>query len=249
MTRTQDLETQHWSVSVDRNGVNLVAIESNSLSGQPEYSEEDRRVIRECAAHLLAFIGAAPSVDRCRIGESMAGDYVEHAAHCPECQAHEDAKRPAAPPVAGPCQTCGHVPGVLSETLTAESQQDDQAAAPAAGEAAPFDAEMFLRREWWLGHGHSVPSLYGDDGEMQCHECRVWDYRRAPLADLDDQVRTTRLHRAAAALAQASKPVGEAAPPCPVGEPCAHPLVIVMGEHRRCAICRAAVTEEAPDAR
>lgn len=56
-------ETQHWSVSVDRNGANLVVIESNALSGQPEFSDEDARVIRECAAHLLAFVGpAAPPV-------------------------------------------------------------------------------------------------------------------------------------------------------------------------------------------
>jgi len=48
--------TDHWSVTVERNGKNIVTIESNCLSGR-EISEEDERVIRRCACHLLAFIG------------------------------------------------------------------------------------------------------------------------------------------------------------------------------------------------
>lgn len=39
---------------------------------------------------------------RCRVGESMASDYYEHAAECPECEAHEAARvarvRAATPP-------------------------------------------------------------------------------------------------------------------------------------------------------
>jgi len=42
---------------VERNGVNLVTIESRFLSGRPEFSREDERVIREAGEHLLAFIG------------------------------------------------------------------------------------------------------------------------------------------------------------------------------------------------
>lgn len=56
---TRKKPTEHWSVSVSRNGENLVTIESNMLAGQPEFSDEDARVIRSCAAHLLAFIGPA----------------------------------------------------------------------------------------------------------------------------------------------------------------------------------------------
>lgn len=40
-----------------------------------------------------------------------------------------------------------------------------------------------LRQELWLGHGCSFAALYGDDGEMQCHTCRL-DFKRAPVQDL-----------------------------------------------------------------
>lgn len=48
--------TQHWSVTVERNGENIVTIESNYLSGR-KISPEDEKVIRNCAHHLLSFIG------------------------------------------------------------------------------------------------------------------------------------------------------------------------------------------------
>ena len=70
-------ETQHWSVSVSRNGDNLVTIESNMLAGQPEFSDEEARVIRECAAHLLAFIGpAAPVGEPAAMPPVEVGDWV-----------------------------------------------------------------------------------------------------------------------------------------------------------------------------
>jgi hypothetical protein len=50
------VSTQHWAVTVERNGENVVTIESNCLSGR-EISEEDEEVIRNCAYHLLSFIG------------------------------------------------------------------------------------------------------------------------------------------------------------------------------------------------
>jgi hypothetical protein len=50
------VSTQHWSVTVERNGENVVTIESNCLSGR-EIGEEDEKVIRNCAHHLLSFIG------------------------------------------------------------------------------------------------------------------------------------------------------------------------------------------------
>lgn len=51
-------KTNHWAVSVDRNGNNLVVIESNCLSGKPSFTSDEEQCIRDCAAHLLAFIGA-----------------------------------------------------------------------------------------------------------------------------------------------------------------------------------------------
>jgi len=46
----------HWSVTVRRNGEEVVTIESNMLSGR-EISSGDEEAIRTAALHLLAFIG------------------------------------------------------------------------------------------------------------------------------------------------------------------------------------------------
>lgn len=48
--------SEHWSVTVKRNGEQIVTIESNSLSGR-EIGPEDEKTIRTAARHLLAFIG------------------------------------------------------------------------------------------------------------------------------------------------------------------------------------------------
>lgn len=51
-------------------------------------------------------------------------------------------------------------------------------------------------------------------------------------------------------LSATTTPAPPAAPPAvPAEGSCAHPLVVVIGEHCRCAFCRASVSEEAPDAR
>jgi hypothetical protein len=42
-----------------------------------------------------------------------------------------------------------------------------------------MEENMELRKLLWLNHGHS--QLYGDDGEMQCHECGL-DFKRDPVA-------------------------------------------------------------------
>lgn len=49
-------KTQHWAVTVSRNGEDVVTIESNCLSGR-EISAEDEETIRKAAHHLLSFIG------------------------------------------------------------------------------------------------------------------------------------------------------------------------------------------------
>jgi hypothetical protein len=49
------------------------------------------------------------------------------------------------------------------------------------------DVERLLRREWWLNHGHDLPALYSDDGEMQCIACSA-DYKRDPLEELQRRV-------------------------------------------------------------
>jgi len=45
-----------------------------------------------------------------------------------------------------------------------------------ASHIATLEENMILRRLLWLYHGHKE-GLYGDDGEMQCAECRL-DYKR-----------------------------------------------------------------------
>ena len=46
----------HWSVTVSRNGEEIVTIESNCVSGR-EISPADEETIRTAAHHLLGFIG------------------------------------------------------------------------------------------------------------------------------------------------------------------------------------------------
>ena len=50
-------QTRHWAVMVDRNGENVITIETNHLSGR-DISDEDARVIRLCAENLLSFAGS-----------------------------------------------------------------------------------------------------------------------------------------------------------------------------------------------
>ena len=53
--------TTHWSVTVSRNGEDIVTISSNSLSGR-ELDAEDEKAIRTAARHLLAFVGEGEDV-------------------------------------------------------------------------------------------------------------------------------------------------------------------------------------------
>ncbi len=46
--------------------------------------------------------------------------------------------------------------------------------------------ERILRRLLWLRHGCDPRGLYGDDGEMQCHECMT-DFKRMPAAMIEER--------------------------------------------------------------
>ena len=59
-------ERDHWSVTVSRNGEELVTIESNCLSGKSDLTDEDGDVIRAAAEHLHSFIGPK-RLDHCPI--------------------------------------------------------------------------------------------------------------------------------------------------------------------------------------
>lgn len=44
--------------------------------------------------------------------------------------------------------------------------------------------ELILRRLLWIRHGCNPAALYGDDGELQCHECMI-DFLRMPARDIE----------------------------------------------------------------
>ena len=84
----------HWAVTVSMNGESLVTIESNCLSGKPEFTDEEAQVIRDAAAHLKAFIGE-PKSEIC------------------ECPGYETVKPPYP---SGICRECGRwYPGKARE--------------------------------------------------------------------------------------------------------------------------------------
>lgn len=77
---------------------------------------------------------------------------------------------------------------------------DDTLPALVAGCETLLAVERRYRAELWLHHGHAGVALYGDDGEMQCSRCRQWDYRRAPLDELEQQVADWRIAAGLATL-------------------------------------------------
>lgn len=46
------------------------------------------------------------------------------------------------------------------------------------------ELETELRAYLWRHHGHGHAGLYDTDGERQCAACQVYDYNRAPLAEI-----------------------------------------------------------------
>jgi hypothetical protein len=74
----------HWSVNVSMNGESLVTIESNCLSGKPEFTEAEAQVIRDAATHLKAFIGEPkPLICECSRYEGVNAPYPSGI--CPDC--------------------------------------------------------------------------------------------------------------------------------------------------------------------
>jgi hypothetical protein len=79
--------------------------------------------------------------------------------------------------------------------------------APAATPApTPSEVEMKYRTELWVNHGHD--GIYGDDGEMQCSRCRPWDYKRAPLAEVEAAAEKARMERIARSFPPAATVAG-----------------------------------------
>jgi hypothetical protein len=71
------LEIQGWSVSVEVDAETILTIGHNSLSGIDDFTEAPAQVIRNCAEHLLAFIGSPratpiPLADAAAIAEREA---------------------------------------------------------------------------------------------------------------------------------------------------------------------------------
>jgi hypothetical protein len=69
-------EVEHWAVSVDANGENILRIESNCVSGR-ELTSDDEQLIRNCAHHLLAFVGSQPTPP----APSASGEQETHEQH------------------------------------------------------------------------------------------------------------------------------------------------------------------------
>lgn len=46
-----------------------------------------------------------------------------------------------------------------------------------------LNGEQILRKLLWLRHGCPFPALYGDDGEMQCGNCRI-DFKETSAQDI-----------------------------------------------------------------
>lgn len=56
-----------------------------------------------------------------------------------------------------------------------------------------------LRRFIWMNHGHSLSSLYGDDGCMQCHACLTeygfYDWKNTPARVIVQKIEEKQLKR------------------------------------------------------
>lgn len=55
-TFNHPMKTEHWAVTVSRNGESIVTLESNCMSGR-ELNAEDERIIRLAARQLWGFVG------------------------------------------------------------------------------------------------------------------------------------------------------------------------------------------------
>lgn len=53
---TQLRERQSWAVIVERNGEEVVTLSSNGYGGR-DLSDDDERIVRRAAEHLLSFLG------------------------------------------------------------------------------------------------------------------------------------------------------------------------------------------------
>ena len=69
------------------------------------------------------------------------------------------------------------------------------------------ERELTLRRMLWLSHG--CHGLYGDDGEMQCPECRL-DFRRDPVETIDRRITERGMRRLAGGDADQSRRMANA---------------------------------------
>lgn len=49
------------------------------------------------------------------------------------------------------------------------------------------DENYRLRKLLWLNHSCSIDKLYGDGGEMQCHNCGI-DFRRDSIDFIEKQI-------------------------------------------------------------
>lgn len=77
----------------------------------------------------------------------------------------------------------------LSASLVAEREKGERLA----------EDDQTLRMGWWLSHGCSVATLYGDDGEMSCGACGI-DFKRMRARDIETRLKNVRMMRRQSAL-------------------------------------------------
>jgi len=84
-TKEEKMEAKHWRVQVDVDGENVLSIETNCYGGVNNISEYGD-VIRECASHLLAFIGDSGKhiCPECK-GEKYVRVGIDEYEPCPFC--------------------------------------------------------------------------------------------------------------------------------------------------------------------
>jgi hypothetical protein len=74
------VDVQHWGVDVRINGERVLTIESNCLSGIDNISDY-AETVRECAHHLLGFIGEGKPENTKELGTPTNTSHHEICAH------------------------------------------------------------------------------------------------------------------------------------------------------------------------
>ena len=178
-------------------------------------SDDLRRLAEEAERIYEGFVSESLNGVVCSIPDEGL-EARPHRMWCARCQQRyrdlaelADALRALAAAQGTPqCQACGAKAGDDCQSASGPVDCPGSAVMAQGTPSAGADVERKYRALLWRGHGHDGAALYGDDGEMQCHQCRQWDYRRAPLKELEQQVFDAKIARLAEVERAARKAPG-----------------------------------------